>query len=206
VSQASVGDFFGERLARAPVLAILRGEPPGRAALAAERCWEAGIELVEVSISRDERLAALRAVCERARTLGGVAGAGTVCTAEEVHAVVAAGAAFAVAPGLSRSAVEAARSVGLPYLPGVATPSEVQAALELGLQTLKLFPAGELGHGWIRAMAAPFPQVRFVAVGGVSAANADEFIDAGVIGVGLGSGLVDADLPALLARLGRCRA
>jgi 2-dehydro-3-deoxyphosphogluconate aldolase/(4S)-4-hydroxy-2-oxoglutarate aldolase len=192
---------FRESFAAAPVLAVLRGLDPKGAVDAAEACWEAGVVLVEVSRSHDPGLEAVRAVCERAHELGRIAGAGTISTADEVRAVAGAGAAFAVAPGFSREAADAARALGLPYLPGVATPSEVQEALASGLRTLKLFPARELGPSWIRALAGPFPEVRFVAVGGVTAANASKFIEAGAIAVGIGSGLDLTDLSALLERL-----
>ncbi len=171
----------------------------------AETCWQAGVRLVEVSRSHDEAFEAVRAVCERARALGRLAGAGTVSTAEHVRAAVSAGAAFAVAPGYAREATDAARAAELPYLPGVATPSEVQAAIGDGFSTLKLFPGRDLGAGWIRALSGPFPEAAFVAVGGITAANAEEFIAAGAVGVGIGSGLDADELPALLERLRAAR-
>ncbi len=192
---------FRDAFITAPVLAVLRGLDPKGAVGAAEACWEAGVILVEVSRSHDPGFDAVRAVCARAKELGRVAGAGTICTANEVRAAAAARADFAVAPGFSREAAEAARAVGLPYLPGVATPTEVQEALASGFRTLKLFPARELGPGWIRALAGPFPEIRFVAVGGVTAANASEFVEAGAIAVAIGSGLDPTELPALLERL-----
>jgi 2-dehydro-3-deoxyphosphogluconate aldolase/(4S)-4-hydroxy-2-oxoglutarate aldolase len=198
---AASTDFFRDSLADAPVLAVLRALDPARSIAEAETCWQAGVALVEVSLSHDPALEAVRAVCARGRELGRIAGAGTVCSAGAVRAAAAAGAAFAVAPGLSRDAADAARAADLPYLPGVATPSEVQAAVAAGFRTLKLFPARELGAGWIRALADPFPEARFVAVGGVDAANAVEFVDAGAIAVGIGSSLEPEELPALLERL-----
>jgi 2-dehydro-3-deoxyphosphogluconate aldolase / (4S)-4-hydroxy-2-oxoglutarate aldolase len=200
---ADAADFFSERLTVAPVLAVLRGHDPHSSVQVAEVCWNAGVELVEVSLSHDRALEAVTAVCRRAAELGRAAGAGTVCTAGEIRAAKEAGASFVVAPGLARDAVEAARHVSLPYLPGVATPSEVQAALALGCRTLKLFPARELGAGWIRALAGPFPDARFVAVGGLSAADATDFVAAGAIGVGIGAALDPAVLPALLQELRR---
>ncbi len=200
---AGAADFFSERLAVAPVLAVLRRHDPRSSVQVAEICWNAGVELVEVSLSHDRTLEAVSAVCRRAADLGRVAGAGTVCTPSDVRAAAEAGASFVVAPGLARDAVETARDVGLPYLPGVATPSEVQAALALDCRTLKLFPARELGPGWIRALAGPFPDARFVAVGGVSAADAADFVAAGAIGVGIGTALDPAVLPALLRELRR---
>jgi 2-dehydro-3-deoxyphosphogluconate aldolase/(4S)-4-hydroxy-2-oxoglutarate aldolase len=89
----------------------------------------------------------------------------------------------------------------VPYLPGVLSATEVQLALAHGLRAVKLFPAGSLGPGWIRAMRGPFPEVGFVAVGGISAANASMFIDAGAIGVGVGGELGNADTIEKLAQL-----
>jgi 2-dehydro-3-deoxyphosphogluconate aldolase/(4S)-4-hydroxy-2-oxoglutarate aldolase len=196
-------DFFSERLAVAPVLAVLRRHDPRRSVQVAEACWNAGVELVEVSLSHDRALEAVSAVCRRAAELGRIAGAGTVCTPSEVRAAAKAGASFVVAPGLARDAVETAHDVGLPYLPGVATPSEVQAALALDCRTLKLFPARELGPGWIPALAGPFPDARFVAVGGVSVGDAADFVAAGAIGVGIGAALDPSVLPDLLRELRR---
>jgi 2-keto-3-deoxy-6-phosphogluconate aldolase len=102
-------DFFSERLAVAPVLAVLRGHDPHSSVQVAEVCWNAGVELVEVSLSHDRALEAVTAVCRRAAELGRVAGAETVCTAGEVRAAAETGASFVVTPGLARDAVEAAR-------------------------------------------------------------------------------------------------
>ena len=198
---AAAADFFAAHLAATPVIAILRGSDPQSSVELAEACWDAGIELVEVSLSHDRDLAAVRAVCRCGAERGRMAGAGTVCTAEEVGAASAVGAAFAVGPGLDPEAVAAAREAALPYVPGVATPSEVQAALALGCHTLKLFPAAALGARWIRDLSGPFPTARFVAVGGITDANAREFLDAGAIGVGLASALRPQTLGALVASL-----
>jgi 2-dehydro-3-deoxyphosphogluconate aldolase / (4S)-4-hydroxy-2-oxoglutarate aldolase len=198
-------DFFAEHLAAAPVIAVLRGLSPQDAVRTAEACWQGGVVLVEVSRSHDPAFKAVRAVCERARTLGRIAGAGTVSTPEDVGAAASAGAAFAVAPGYSHDAVDAARAAGIPYLPGVATPSEAQAAIGNGSRTLKLFPARDLGADWIRALRGPFPEAAFVAVGGITAENAAEFLAAGAVGVGIGSGLAPDELSALLERLRSAR-
>jgi 2-dehydro-3-deoxyphosphogluconate aldolase/(4S)-4-hydroxy-2-oxoglutarate aldolase len=194
-------DFFAIHLAAAPVLAVLRDEDPEMLVRAAEDSWSAGVGLVEVSLSHDPGLVSVTAVCRRATELGRLAGAGTVCTAAQVRAVAEAGAAFAVAPGLDREAVAAAQAAGLPYLPGVATPSETQAALAIGCRTLKLFPASALGPAWIRALAGPFPSARFVAVGGVTPENARDFVAAGAIGVGIGTALEPKALRQVLRSL-----
>jgi 2-dehydro-3-deoxyphosphogluconate aldolase/(4S)-4-hydroxy-2-oxoglutarate aldolase len=185
------------------VLGILRGLNPAAAVAAAEQLWRAGIPLVEVSLSERDALSSLEAVCRRGREIGRAAGAGTVVTPDQVAAAEDVGAAFAVAPGLDDDAVRAAQARGLPYLPGVATPSEVQRAVGLGCRTLKLFPASALGIDWLRSLAGPFPEVRFVAVGGVDARNASDWIGAGAIGVGLGSALVGPAVSQVVAAVAR---
>jgi len=198
-----MSDYFAEAFRSVPVLAILRRVDPASAAATAEQCWRAGIPLVEVSLSGEDSVAALEAVCRRGRELGRSAGAGTVLTAHQVALSAEAGAAFAVAPGLDAAAAAAARELELPYLPGVATPSEVQQALGLGCRTLKLFPASVVGTDWLRSLAGPFPEVGFVAVGGIDARNAAGWLEAGAVGVGVGSALAGAALPQLVASVAR---
>lgn len=201
--QAGAADYFATALAKVPVLAILRGLSPASAVAAAEQCWRAGIPLVEVSLSGEHALESLEAVCWRGRELGRSAGAGTVLTPDQVAAAADAGAAFAVAPGLDRDTVAAAQALGLPYLPGVATASEVQKALALECWTLKLFPASVLGTDWLRSLAGPFPEAGFVAVGGVDVRNASDWMEAGAVGIAVGSALVGAALPQLVAAVAR---
>jgi 2-dehydro-3-deoxyphosphogluconate aldolase / (4S)-4-hydroxy-2-oxoglutarate aldolase len=201
--QAAVTDFFAEALARVPVLAILRGVGASGAVAAADECWDAGIPLVEVSLSGENALASLEAVCQRGREVGHAAGAGTVLTPDQVVAAAEAGAAFAVAPGLAPDTVAVAQERGLPYLPGVATPSEVQHALALNCRTVKLFPASSLGTDWLRSLAGPFPEARFVAVGGVDAHNASNWMQAGAVAIGVGSALAGSALRQLVAAVAR---
>jgi 2-dehydro-3-deoxyphosphogluconate aldolase/(4S)-4-hydroxy-2-oxoglutarate aldolase len=201
--QATMTDYFAEALSGVPVLAILRGLKPASAVATAEQCWRAGIPLVEVSLSGGHAMAALEAVCRRGRELGHAAGAGTVLTADQVAAAAAAGAVFAVAPGLDSDTVAAAKELDLPYLPGVATPSEVQNALALECRILKLFPASVLGTDWLRSLAGPFPEAGFVAVGGVDARNASSWLEAGAVGIGVGSALTGAALPQLVEAVAR---
>jgi 2-dehydro-3-deoxyphosphogluconate aldolase / (4S)-4-hydroxy-2-oxoglutarate aldolase len=200
-----MSEYFTDAFGDLPVLAILRGLRPASAVAAAEECWGRGIPLVEVSLSDADALPSLEAVCRRAGELGRSAGAGTVLTAEQVVAAAEAGAKFAVAPGLEPDAVAAAQARGLPYLPGVATPSEVQHALALGCRTVKFFPASVLGRDWMRSLAAPFPEARFVAVGGVDARNAPDWLAAGAVGIGVGSALEEGALTDLIMAVTRWR-
>lgn len=104
-------------------------------------------------------------------------GAGTVINAEQCRAALKAGAMFIVSPGLSVSVAEVCRESGVPYYPGCVTPTEIMQALELGITTVKFFPANIYGGlKALKALSAPFPQVRFIPTGGVDRGNIDEFL------------------------------
>ena len=104
-------------------------------------------------------------------------GAGTVINAEQCRAALKAGAKFIVSPGLSVSVAEVCRENGVPYYPGCVTPTEIMQALELGITTVKFFPANIYGGlKALKALSAPFPQVRFIPTGGVNRGNIDEFL------------------------------
>ena len=152
-----------------------------------------GLPLAEVTFRTPEAEAAL---AELARNDELVVGAGTVITAAQVDRAVDAGAAFIVSPGLDEEVVARARTRDVPIIPGVATATEIQRALALGLSIVKLFPAGPLGGpAMLAALSAPFPAVRFVPTGGIGAADlADYLALPSVLAVG-GSWLV---APALL--------
>ena len=104
-------------------------------------------------------------------------GAGTVINAEQCKAALKAGAKFIVSPGLSVSVAEVCRENGVPYYPGCVTPTEIMQALELGITTVKFFPANIYGGlKALKALSAPFPQVRFIPTGGVDRGSIDEFL------------------------------
>ena len=104
-------------------------------------------------------------------------GAGTVINAEQCEAALAAGATFLVSPGLSPAVAEICRDRGIPYYPGCVTPTEIMAALELGITTVKFFPANIYGGlKALKALSGPFPQVKFIPTGGVDRSNIDEFL------------------------------
>ena len=104
-------------------------------------------------------------------------GAGTVINAEQCEAALAAGATFIVSPGLSPSVAKICNERDIPYYPGCVTPTEIMAALELGITTVKFFPANVYGGlKALKALSAPFPQVKFIPTGGVDRSNIDEFL------------------------------
>ena len=174
-----------------PVMAILRNMSPERSVELATKAWDLGIDLVEVPIQSADALPSLEAVVRAGAQRGKPVGSGTVVTEEQIRQSVDIGVAFTVAPGLDAEIVKLSQTLGLPHLPGVATPSDIQAAMRLGCSVLKAFPASILGPEWFKAMLAPFPAVSFVATGGIDAANATAFLDGGAATVSLGSALAD---------------
>ena len=193
------GIFGGHR-----VMVILRGMPsPGAAVDAAHRAWDAGVELVEVPIGQPGDTANLAAVVDAGRGRGKVVGAGTIIAANRVQDAHAAGARYTVAPGFDLSVMMQSQAVGMPHLPGVATPSEVQQAWSAGCRWVKVFPASTFGQTWFSAIRGPFPDVKYLATGGVSLEAAPSYIDAGASIVAFGASAVTTQRINALASL--CR-
>ena len=104
-------------------------------------------------------------------------GAGTVINAQQCEAALAAGAQFIVSPGLSVAVAKICQEKGIPYYPGCVTPTEIMQALELGITTVKFFPANVYGGlKAMKALAAPFPQIKFIPTGGIDRSNIDEYL------------------------------
>ncbi|KTS04207.1 bifunctional 4-hydroxy-2-oxoglutarate aldolase/2-dehydro-3-deoxy-phosphogluconate aldolase [Microbacterium testaceum] len=155
-----------------------------------------GIPTAEITLRTPAALDAIRAVAGRS---GFAVGAGTVTTVAQVEAAVDAGATYLVSPGFDDAVIERAAELGIPFIPGVATATEIQRAIAAGLDRLKLFPAGAVGGPTaLKAFAGPFPDVRFLPSGGVSAANAGEYLALGNVFAVSGSWMVPA--AALTAR------
>jgi 2-dehydro-3-deoxyphosphogluconate aldolase/(4S)-4-hydroxy-2-oxoglutarate aldolase len=148
----------------------------------------AGLPCIEITF----RAAGAAEAIRRARTIDGLlVGAGTVLTPDQARAAAEAGAAFALAPGLNEEIVDCCRELGLPFFPGVATPTEVDRARRLGLHTLKAFPIATLGGpAFLRAVSATHPDVRFIPTGGVNPTNLQEYLALGNVVACGGSWLV----------------
>lgn len=179
--------YFESAFADVPVMGIFRRQGLERTLELAESAWNAGVRIMEVPVMGAEDLPVLRAVAQAARMRGFEVGAGTIISPDQLASVRDAGAGFTVAPGFDPEVAAASVALGMPHIPGVATGSEVQAALRAGFTWLKAFPAERLGPAWIRHLHGPFPQVRFVATGGVTPQTAPAFLEAGCKVVALGS-------------------
>ena len=124
-----------------------------------------------------------------------LAGAGTVLTVEQVDAAIAAGASYIVTPGYSREVVRACQERGVPVIPGVATPTEIQMALRDGVTLVKFFPAEAIGGTRaLSAMAGPFPGLRFIPTGGISPANLGDYLTLPSVAAVGGSWMASASL------------
>jgi len=162
-------------LRAAPVMPVIALDRLDQALPLAEALLEGGIPTLEVTLRTPVALEAIRLI--RKAFPEEHVGAGTVTAPEALRQVADAGAAFAVSPGLTRPLAEAAAGGALPLLPGVMTPAEVMTAVDAGFRFLKLFPAEQAGGlGMLKALAGPFPELRFCPTGGVTAASAPAYL------------------------------
>lgn len=190
-------------LTDARILAVIRGTDTAGAVAAGTALLEEGVRIVEVALTTPDAARAIEAL-RAVAPAGSLVGAGTVLTTADVADVAAAGAQFVVTPAVVESIPEAARR-GLPVAAGALTPTEAYTAMRMGASAIKLFPASVGGPAYLRAVRDPFPDIPFVAVGGVGLDDVPGYFRAGAIAVGLGGPLVgDAasggDLDALRAR------
>jgi 2-dehydro-3-deoxyphosphogluconate aldolase/(4S)-4-hydroxy-2-oxoglutarate aldolase len=162
-------------LAQAPVLPVLAFDRLEHAVPLARTLVAAGLPVLEVTLRSAIAVEAIRRIVGEVE--GAIVGAGTVLTRRDLDAVGAAGAAFAISPGSTAALYDAAADSDLPFLPGVATASELMVGLERGLTRFKLFPASSLGGpALLKAWAGPFPQVKFCPTGGIDAASAPAWL------------------------------
>ncbi|VXB34849.1 bifunctional 4-hydroxy-2-oxoglutarate aldolase/2-dehydro-3-deoxy-phosphogluconate aldolase [Aeromicrobium sp. 9AM] len=163
-----------EQLSQLRMVPVVVIDDPAAARPMAEALLAGGIGCAEITLRTPAGIEAIR---EAAKVDGFLVGAGTVLSPGQVDECVDAGARFIISPGLDSDVVAQARTREVAVIPGVATATEVQHALRLGLSLLKVFPVGALGGPkLLNALAAPFPDVRFVPSGGVSLANAADYL------------------------------
>ena len=194
---------FVDALARARVMAIIRGSDCDAAVATALALFDEGVRFVEISLTTPGACEAIEKVRSQLPE-GAQIGAGTVLTAADVADVEAAGAQFVVTPAVTPS-IALAAGRGLPVAAGALTPTEAFAAVQQGASVVKLFPASIGGPAYLKAVRDPFPHIPFLAVGGVGLEELDGYLAVGALGVGVGSPLVgDAasggDLAALRER------
>lgn len=183
---------ISELLAAHPVVPLIQADDPSDAVKTSRALAAGGLKVAEIVFRTDRALECLRAVADEVPEI--VAGAGTVLTAAQAEDALENGAKFVVSPGLDDGAVAVANKHSAPIYPGTMTPSEVQHAVNLGLDTVKFFPASIAGGiPALKALASVFRSMKFLPTGGISAANlADYLAVPSVLACG-GSWLTPAD-------------
>ena len=173
----------------AGVVGVLRAPSAERAVAASLAAARGGLRAIELTFTTPQVGAALREL--RGRLPAGVMlGAGTLTTAAQAHEAIEAGASFLVSPHLGEDVLEVAQAAGVPYLPGVLTPTEIVRARRLGAQMVKIFPAGSAGGAaYLKDLLGPFPDLQVMVTGGIQPAEVPTYRQAGALAVGLGSNL-----------------
>ena len=189
---ALVSELHQQRL-----VAVVRSKSADEALALARAAAEGGIQFVEITFSVP---GALDVIKELAARKGIRVGAGTVLAPQQAERAIQAGAEFIVSPSLELNLVGLCHTANIACFPGAATPTEIIAAQRAHADLVKIFPADLAGGPYfIRQMQGPFPDVRFMVSGGVSLKNVEDYVEAGVIGICLGS----AYLGGLLEQKGK---
>jgi len=175
------------------VVAVMRGADADAVVDIANALREGGVTALELTADTPGVVALIEDVVDALDDTDVVVGAGTVLDAETARAAILAGAEFVVSPSSHEDVVETCNRYGVPVAPGVATPTEAIEAYQAGADMVKLFPASELGPGYLSSIKGPLGQVPIMPTGGVGPDNAGEFIEAGAECVGAGGALVDDD-------------
>jgi 2-dehydro-3-deoxyphosphogluconate aldolase/(4S)-4-hydroxy-2-oxoglutarate aldolase len=172
------------------VVAVIRLKEPGKLRAVVDALLEGGVRALEVTMTVP---GAVGLIEQLARTLppGFQLGAGTVLDPETARHVILAGATFIVAPVLNLATIEMCHRYDVAALPGCFTPTEILTAWQAGADVIKVFPATALGPTFFKDMRGPLPQVKLMPTGGVTLANAGDWIKAGAVAIGVGTALVD---------------
>jgi 2-dehydro-3-deoxyphosphogluconate aldolase/(4S)-4-hydroxy-2-oxoglutarate aldolase len=171
------------RVSRACIVAVTVVDRPEDAVPLAEALMAGGVTAMELTLRTDSALESLRLL--RRDAPGMLVGAGTVLTPDQARLVRDHGAEFGVAPGMNPRVIEAALAAGLPFAPGVCTPSDIERALEFDRRLLKLFPAEPCGGlSYLRAVAAPYAHlgIRYIPLGGLTQQNLPDYLREPVVG------------------------
>lgn len=177
--------FFDEAFRASPTMVIIRGLSPEETCNRARKAWGMGIPLIEVPVSTPAGWDAFKALRKLEPTKP--VGVGSVIHESQVSMAADLGATFCVSPGFDGDIATACVASKIFHLPGVASATDISAAVKLGYSWLKAFPAHELGSTWITSMLAPFPDVKFVCTGGMTLESWPNYQEAGARAVALGS-------------------
>lgn len=190
-----VNDSVAQSIARGGIVAVLVIDRAEDAVPVAEALLAGGVTAMELTLRTPAALPALERI--RADVPDMLAGIGTVLSPEQVRQVADSGGAFAVSPGVNPKVLAAAKDAGLPFAPGIMTPTDIESALQFGCEILKFFPAGSSGGlPHLKNIAAPYAHLglRYIPLGGVNAGNMGEYLGAELIAAVGGSWLASREL------------
>ncbi len=191
IATMSIEDVI-RKIGEVGIVPVVRAASVTEANRAVEAILAGGIPVVEITMTVPGAVSVIREVVKQYGEKV-LVGAGTVTDAEQAESCLRAGAEFLVSPGLSLPVLSVARASEKLAIPGALTPTELMSAQEHGARLVKIFPCGNVGGPkYLKALKGPFPHASLIPTGGVSAANAAEFIAAGAFAVGVGGDLVDA--------------
>lgn len=178
------------------IIAIVRGADPEQCVKVAQALYDGGIRLMEITYNQKDPSSwqtTADTIAAIARTFDGrmLVGAGTVTTPELVDLTAKSGGMYVISPNCNEAVIRKTLELGLVSMPGALTPTEVLAAHDAGADFVKLFPAGNLGVAYAKAIMAPISHVKLLAVGGVNEHNVADFLKAGMAGAGIGGNLAN---------------
>ena len=190
-----------EEIKTRKIIAILRNIPEDKVMLTAQALYDGGVRLIELTFNQSDPEAIKRSaksIVELAERFQGsfLIGAGTVMDVGQMEIALEAGASYIVSPHADAELIRETVSRGSVSIPGALTPSEIVMAHKAGAHFIKVFPAGDLGVGYMKSIRAPINHIPLLAVGGIDEFNMSEFLKTGVAGVGVGSSMVDMKMIA----------
>ena len=178
------------------IIAIVRGADPEQCVKVAQALYDGGIRLMEITYNQKDPASwqtTADTIAAIAKAFDGrmLVGAGTVTTPELVELTARSGGMYVISPNCNEAVIRRTLELGLVSMPGALTPTEVLAAHDAGADFVKLFPAGNLGVAYAKAIMAPISHVKLLAVGGVNENNVADFLKAGMAGAGIGGNLAN---------------
>ncbi|MEZ2716272.1 bifunctional 4-hydroxy-2-oxoglutarate aldolase/2-dehydro-3-deoxy-phosphogluconate aldolase [Niallia circulans] len=172
------------------LIAIIRGADPMDTLKIVKSLYEGGIRVVEITMNSPKALTAIERAADEFGDRMAV-GAGTVLDAESARSALLAGAQFILSPTYKEETIRMTKRYGAVSIPAAFTPTEILEAYESGGDIIKVFPATAVGPKFIKDIHGPLPQIPLLPTGGVDLTNVKEYLEAGAIGLGIGSSLVD---------------
>ena len=185
-----------QKIEEEKIIAIVRGVGPEQCMKVADALYAGGIRLMEITYNQKDPAsfqATADAISAITKAYEGrmFVGAGTVTTPELVELTAKAGGKFIISPDTNADVIRRTRELDMVSMPGALTPTEIMTAHRAGADSVKLFPAGDLGPNYVKAVRAPISHVKMTAVGGINEKNMADFLKAGVCGFGIGGNLAN---------------